>query len=110
MSSHEQAPVQSVNHKGFPWKHVVGFILSLVLTGLAFWVVLSSGLPPDISLTISVVLAIGQVFVQLLLFMHLNESNSAWIQQAAIYFGIFIAFTVVAGSLWVMAYCMGMIM
>ncbi|WCK54449.1 cytochrome aa3 quinol oxidase subunit IV [Aneurinibacillus sp. Ricciae_BoGa-3] len=103
-----QQSTQSGNqsHKGFPWEYVIGFILSLVLTAIAFWLVLSSPLPVNISLTISVFLGIIQVFIQLLLFMHLNEGNSAWVKKTAIYFGLFIAFTVVAGSLWIMEVAM----
>ncbi|MFT9849507.1 cytochrome aa3 quinol oxidase subunit IV [Aneurinibacillus sp. REN35] len=89
---------------GFPWGHVVGFVLSLVLTFAAIWFVLNSGLATNVAIGISIVLAILQVFVQLYMFMHIRETRSAIFQTGGIYFGIFVAFTVVLGSIFVMWY------
>lgn len=91
-------------HEGFPWKHVIGFILSLLFTAVAFWFVLSTHLPTPMILVSIIVLAIFQVLVQLLMFMHFTESDGKAYQVVAILFGFFIAFTVVGGTFWIMAF------
>ena len=91
------------DHEGFPWKHVIGFILSLVLTFAALFTVLSLSLSTPFTLFIILVLAIFQVLVQLLMFMHLNEHEGAY-QATAIFFGLFLAAVFVAGSIWIITY------
>lgn len=99
--SHVQAKRE---HEGFPWKHVIGFILSLVFTAMAFWFVLSAHLSNITTLVFILVLAVFQVLVQLLMFMHFTESDGKAYQVVAILFGFFIAFTVVGGTIWIMAF------
>lgn len=92
-------------HEGFPWKHVIGYILSIVLTAVAFWFVLSVHMSKSATIVSILILAVFQVLVQLLMFMHFTESDGgrAW-QVTAVIFGFFIAFCVVGGSIWVMAF------
>ncbi len=91
----------SNNHDhGFPWSHVIGFILSIVLTVVALWIALSLNLPATTTMVIIVGLAIFQAFVQLLMFMHLTEQEKAF-QIFSIAFGFFVAIAVVAGSIWI---------
>ncbi|WKB35704.1 cytochrome aa3 quinol oxidase subunit IV [Terrilactibacillus sp. S3-3] len=89
-------------HRGFPWKHVIGLILSLALTMIALWVAVYMTLPGLVTLTIIVVLALLQALIQLFMFMHLSEATAPWIQNVGIIFGVFTAFAVVAGSIWIM--------
>ncbi|GGH85552.1 cytochrome aa3 quinol oxidase subunit IV [Pullulanibacillus pueri] len=91
------------SHEGFPWKHVIGFILSLILTVAALYVVVSLSLSTTATITIILVLAIFQVLVQLLFFMHITEHEGAY-QLIAIIFGIFLAAVFVAGSIWIILY------
>jgi len=90
--------------KGFPWKHVIGYFLSLVLTFAALWLVLKSPLSVPMVLTSIVVLAIFQVFVQLLFFMHVNESHGPAYHTLLLFFGFFTAIMVVGGSIWIMGF------
>mgnify|MGYP001242957892 CR=1 FL=1 len=92
------------NEKGFPWKHVFGFLLSIVLTLLAVWIAFSSGLPAKTIIALIVILAFCQAFIQLVLFMHMNEGASGSWQATMIYYGIYIAIVIVAGSIWVMTF------
>jgi cytochrome aa3-600 menaquinol oxidase subunit 4 len=91
------------NEKGFPWKHVFGFLLSIILTLLAVWITFSTDLPTNTIITLIVVLAFCQAFIQLLLFMHMKEGESGSWQATMIYYGIYIAIVIVAGSIWVMS-------
>ncbi|GGE29208.1 cytochrome aa3 quinol oxidase subunit IV [Pullulanibacillus camelliae] len=90
----------SHGHEGFPWKHVIGFILSLILTVAALWIVVSLSLSVTLTITFILILAIFQVLVQLLFFMHITEHEGAY-QIIAIFFGIFLAAVFVYGSIWI---------
>ncbi|WP_085522551.1 cytochrome aa3 quinol oxidase subunit IV [Tuberibacillus sp. Marseille-P3662] len=103
MSTDAQAQNPSHGHEGFPWKHVIGFLLSIGLTFLALWLVIGTSLSTDMTIGLIVTLAIFQVLVQLLFFMHLTERNAAY-QITAIVFGLFTAFVIVIGSIWVMSF------
>lgn len=97
------------NHKfhqetGFPWKHVVGLFLSLALTAIAFWLALATHQSPAVIITIIVVLGVGQLLVQLYMFMHFTESDEKAWQVPTIYFALFIALTIVGGSIWIMTF------
>ncbi|BDG49189.1 cytochrome aa3 quinol oxidase subunit IV [Parageobacillus sp. KH3-4] len=92
------------HHETFPWKHVVGFILSLLLTFAALWVALSSGLSTAAVIGIIVILAVIQASLQLFMFMHMTESDSGKIQTINMAYSFFIAIVVVAGSIWTMSF------
>ncbi|PWI59014.1 cytochrome aa3 quinol oxidase subunit IV [Sulfoacidibacillus thermotolerans] len=90
------------HHETFPWKHILGFVLSLVLTFAALGLVLSAALPLTAVIVSIVVLAVLQLLVQLLLFMHLTERHGPATHVLTLVFGFFVAFTIVAGSAWIM--------
>ncbi|MDM5340910.1 cytochrome aa3 quinol oxidase subunit IV [Fictibacillus enclensis] len=99
----------SREHGGIPWKHVIGYILSIVLTAFALWVTFGTGFPPRTILIIIFVFAFLQATLQLLMFMHMTESSekksklTGNTQTGNILFAAFIAIVIVAGSVWVMA-------
>lgn len=84
--------------------HIVGYIFSLVLTALAFYLMLGTSLSMSVKITVLLVLAFLQLLVQLIYFMHILESNERVYQVINIVFGIFVAVVVVAGSVWIMVY------
>jgi cytochrome aa3-600 menaquinol oxidase subunit IV len=94
-------------HGGFPWKHLIGFVLSIVLTLFALWVALET----DLSLTWILIIIFGFAFLQaalqLLMFMHLTENSTSTkltgrVQVGNILFAAFVAIVIVVGSVWVM--------
>lgn len=81
--------------------YILGFVLSIVLTLLAFWVT-SSSFETSIILVSLVSLAVGQLLVQLILFLHLgSEPKPKW-NVLAFLFALFVVTVVVGGSLWIM--------
>ncbi|MBB6283002.1 cytochrome aa3 quinol oxidase subunit IV [Geobacillus subterraneus] len=92
------------HRESFPWKHIIGFLLSLVLTFAALWVALSSGLPLKAVIVVIVLFAVIQASLQLFMFMHVNESDSGRMQTFNMVYSFFIAVVVVAGSIWVMQF------
>ncbi|MFC7394652.1 cytochrome aa3 quinol oxidase subunit IV [Scopulibacillus cellulosilyticus] len=90
-------------HTGFPWKHIIGLVISLILTFAALWIVTSNAFSVPFIITAIVILAVIQALVQLFMFMHITEGSKTW-QLTAIIFGAFIAFCVVAGTIWIMLF------
>ncbi|WP_239253847.1 cytochrome aa3 quinol oxidase subunit IV [Listeria ilorinensis] len=89
-------------HTSVPWKHIVGFALSIILTLLAVWVALYSTLDYNVKVVIIFIFAFIQAALQLLMFMHMTEGRDGRIQVGNILFAAFIAIVVVIGSYWVM--------
>lgn len=93
--------------KGSIAGYVVGFGLSLMLTFVAFFLVAHRNSKPDVFthrfLMVSIVaLAIVQLFVQLLFFLHLDrESKPRWNLMVAV-FAATIVLILVLGTLWIM--------
>ncbi|MBH0171327.1 MULTISPECIES: cytochrome aa3 quinol oxidase subunit IV [Fictibacillus] len=95
-------------HHGFPWKHLIGFVLSIVLTLFALWIALET----DLSMTWILIIIFGFAFLQaalqLLMFMHVTENSTksnltSRVQIGNILFAAFVAIVIVIGSVWVMA-------
>lgn len=104
MSVSSPIHVNREGHEGFPWKHVIGFLLSLVLTFIALWLVVSVRLPAGALITMIVFLAALQVLVQLLFFMHIGEGYRPIYHIGTLLFAFFTVFIVVAASIWIMAF------
>ncbi|WP_163655377.1 cytochrome aa3 quinol oxidase subunit IV [Listeria sp. PSOL-1] len=85
-----------------PWKHIIGFALSIILTLMAVWVALYSSLDYSIKVVTIFIFAFIQAALQLLMFMHMTEGRNGRIQAGHILFSAFIAIVVVLGSYWVM--------
>ncbi len=82
--------------------YATGFILSLILTVLAFGLVMSGALPPAGILFGIIVAAIVQIVVQMHYFLHLDTSSSQrWNVMVLAYTGLIIVI-LVGGTLWIM--------
>lgn len=88
------------NH--FPWPHVFGFALSIILTLLALWVGLGTNLSYTVIAIVIFILAFIQAGIQLFMFMHMTEGKNAIWQSANMMFAAFTAIVIVAGTVWVM--------
>jgi cytochrome o ubiquinol oxidase subunit IV len=83
--------------------YVVGLVLALALTATSFWAVHSHSLwTPGIAIGLCV-LAIAQMGVHLVFFLHITTGPDNTNNVMALAFGILIVFLVIAGSLWIMA-------
>jgi cytochrome o ubiquinol oxidase operon protein cyoD len=82
--------------------YVTGFILSLALTLAAFGVVMTGIIPRDLRLTAIVVLAVVQLLVQLIYFLHMGTAKDQ-LENTAVFICTVLAIAIVViGSLWVM--------
>ena len=81
--------------------YTIGLALAVILTATSFWVANTSLLwPPGIALGL-VVLAIAQMGVHLVFFLHITTGPDNTNNVLALAFGILIVFLVVVGSLWI---------
>ena len=82
--------------------YTIGLVLAIVLTATSFWVANTSLLwPPGIPLGL-VVLAIAQMGVHLVFFLHITTGPDNTNNVLALAFGVLIVIIVAAGSLWIM--------
>ncbi len=83
--------------------YTVGLVLAVILTATSFWAANTSLLwAPGVPLGL-VVLAIAQMGVHLVFFLHITTGPDNTNNALALAFGMLIVTLVVAGSVWIMA-------
>ncbi|OJT96177.1 MAG: cytochrome o ubiquinol oxidase subunit IV [Rhizobium sp. 63-7] len=83
--------------------YVTGFILSVILTAIPFWLVMA-GVFESRLVTAALVMGFGaiQIVVHMIYFLHMNtKSEGGWTMLALIFTLLLVAIAL-AGSLWVM--------
>ena len=84
--------------------YVIGLALALILTGVSFWVASTSVLwGPGVAVGL-VVLAIAQMGVHLVFFLHITSGPDNTNNVLALAFGVLIVFLVMIGTIWIMAH------
>ncbi len=82
--------------------YTIGWALAVILTATSFWVANTSLLwPPGVPLGLAV-LAIAQMGVHLVFFLHITSGPDNTNNVLALAFGVLIVTIVVVGSLWIM--------
>lgn len=83
--------------------YLVGFGLSALLTALAFWLVMTGALHnPQATIAAIMVMAIAQILVQTVAFLHVNRrAEEGWTLVAMIFTAVLLLILIV-GSLWIM--------
>jgi cytochrome o ubiquinol oxidase operon protein cyoD len=83
--------------------YVIGFVLSVILTAIPFWLVMAGVFDSPV-LTAVLVMGIGavQIVVHMIYFLHMNsKSEGGWTMMALIFTLLLVAIAL-SGSLWVM--------
>jgi cytochrome o ubiquinol oxidase subunit IV len=84
--------------------YVIGLALALILTGVSFWVASTSVLwGPGVAVGL-IVLAIAQMGVHLVFFLHVTSGPDNTNNVLALAFGVLIVFLVMIGTIWIMAH------
>jgi cytochrome o ubiquinol oxidase operon protein cyoD len=83
--------------------YMTGFVLSVILTVIPFWLVMTDAVDnKNIAIAIVVAFAVVQIVVHMIYFLHMNtKSDSGWTMMALI-FTIIVVVIALSGSLWVM--------
>ena len=84
--------------------YVAGLGLALVLTGVSFWVASTGTLWGPGVATGLVVLAIAQMGVHLVFFLHITSGPDNTNNVLALAFGVLIVFLVMVGTIWIMTH------
>ena len=83
--------------------YAIGLALAALLTAASFWVASTELLwGPSIPAAL-IALAIGQMGVHLVFFLHITTGPDNTNNVLALAFGVLIVFLVIAGSLWIMS-------
>ena len=84
--------------------YVIGLVLALILTGVSFWVASTSVLwGPGVAVGL-VVLAIAQMGIHLVFFLHITSGPDNTNNVLALAFGVLIVFLVMIGTIWIMTH------
>ncbi len=82
--------------------YIVGFLGSLFLTMIAFFVVANHTVSNESLYWIISLLAIAQLYVQVVFFLRVNAGQQARLNLLTFIFTILIIVVVLAGSIWIM--------
>ena len=82
--------------------YMIGFLLSVVLTAIPFWLVMTGALPAATTGLIITAFAVVQIVVHMVFFLHMNHKSEGGWNMLALIFTIVIVVIAVAGSVWVM--------
>jgi cytochrome o ubiquinol oxidase operon protein cyoD len=84
--------------------YVIGLVLALALTAISFWVASTSVLwGPGVAVGL-VVLAIAQMGIHLVFFLHITSGPDNTNNVLALAFGVLIVFLVMIGTIWIMGH------
>jgi cytochrome o ubiquinol oxidase operon protein cyoD len=97
---HSHTDAAGASHGSFR-TYAVGFVLSVILTAAAFWVVMDHVMSPGGTVATIFVLAVVQIGVHLVCFLHLNFSSEQRWNVTAFAFAVLVVFVVIGGSLWI---------
>jgi cytochrome o ubiquinol oxidase subunit IV len=83
--------------------YLIGFGLSVVLTAIPFWLVMSGVLDSSRATALTImVFAAAQIVVHMIVFLHMSaRSENGWTMMALIFTLVIVGITL-SGSLWVM--------
>ena len=100
---------QSARHVGVAGGHestvkgyMIGFVLAIVLTAVPFAMVMFPSVSRGTILAAILTMAVLQVFVHVVYFLHLNMSRQQRWNVVAFAFTLLITLIVVSGSVWIM--------
>ena len=82
--------------------YIVGFLLSVVLTAIPFWLVMAKVLPTQLTSVVILLFAAVQMVVHVIYFLHVNsKAEGGWTLLATVFTAI-VLFILLSGSIWVM--------
>lgn len=83
--------------------YLIGFLLSVVLTAIPFWLVMAKVLPSPASTALVILgFAAVQIVVHMVYFLHLNARLEGGWSMLALMFTVIVVVIMLAGSIWVM--------
>jgi cytochrome o ubiquinol oxidase operon protein cyoD len=112
-NSHVHAGSSPEPHKaslGAKRDYAIGFALSVVLTAIPFWLVMTDLLGATATALLVTLLAVLQIFVHTIFFLHVNTRSEGGWTLVSLLFTAVMVLIVIAGSLWIMFHLHGNMM
>lgn len=97
-AAHGHAARLHLSRRGY----LIGFLLSVVLTAVPFWLVMTGALDPQITAVLIIGFAVVQILVHTVAFLHVNTTSEGGWTLMAYAFTAVLVLIVIAGSLWIM--------
>ena len=83
--------------------YLTGFILSLILTAIPFWIVMDDVFrKPSVAVVVVLLFAVVQIVVHMFYFLHLNSSSESGWTMMSLIFTVVLLVIALTGSLWIM--------
>ncbi len=82
--------------------YAIGFVLSVILTAIPFWLVMAKPFAAGITVAIIMAFAVTQIVVHMVYFLHMTPKAEGGWSMTALVFTIIVVLIMLAGSLWVM--------
>jgi cytochrome o ubiquinol oxidase operon protein cyoD len=83
--------------------YMIGFVLSVILTAIPFWLVMAKVFSdPIVTTALVMILGAIQIIVHMVYFLHLDTKSEGGWNMMAMIFTIVIVVIALSGSLWVM--------
>jgi len=107
MNAHDPAAHHSHAHGGAAHGslkgYLIGFVLSVILTAIPFWLVMTGAIDNKQATAIVVMaFAAVQIVVHMVFFLHMNTASEGGWSMLALIFTLILVVIVLTGSLWVM--------
>ncbi|MBZ9799014.1 cytochrome o ubiquinol oxidase subunit IV [Mesorhizobium sp. ES1-4] len=105
MSAHDHAEGHGLGgaaHGSFRG-YLTGFVLSVILTAIPFWLVMTGAIDDKQATAIVIMaFAVVQIVVHMVFFLHMNTTSEGGWSMLALIFTLILVVIVLTGSLWVM--------
>lgn len=100
--AHDDHHGDGASHGSFK-SYLIGFILSVILTAVPFWLVMDGVLDSKMATALWIMgLGVIQIVVHMVCFLHMNTKSEGGWNVLALIFTLVIVAIAIAGSLWVM--------
>lgn len=90
--------------------YLTGFVLSVILTAVPFWLVMSGGLAHQATLALILLFAVVQIVVHLKYFLHLDFTTEGRINSFSFLFTTMVIVLLVGLSIWIITTADGLMM
>ncbi|MFA5968849.1 MAG: cytochrome o ubiquinol oxidase subunit IV [Sphingomonas sp.] len=98
---HDDAHGEGAPH-GSLKDYVIGFVLSVILTAIPFWLVMAHPFSNGVTIALIMAFATVQIIVHMIYFLHMSpRAEDGW-SMTALLFTVIIVAIMLSGSLWVM--------
>ena len=102
-ANHHEASTEGGHAHATVRGYVTGFILSVILTAIPFWLIMGKVIAnPGTAAAVVLAFAAVQILVHMVYFLHMNTKSEGGWNMLALIFTLVLVVITLAGSIWVM--------